>query len=188
MRPKSSPQKTALLIVDMINPFDFEGSAALCRHALPAARAISRLKARLKPGGVPVVYINDNFTQWRSDFRELVALCGREGAPGNAIVSLLRPASDDYFVLKPKHSAFFATPLRLLLEQEHVERVILTGIATDSCILATAADAHMNEFRLCVPRDCVAAQTPERNRRALEVIRTSLHADTRTSRRLLMEG
>ena len=176
---------TALLIVDMINPFDFEGAASLLRGALPAARAIARLKAALKPAGVPVVYINDNFTQWRSDFRELVAVCGRTDAAGSAIVQLLKPDGDDYFVLKPKHSAFFATPLRLLLEQQKIGRVILTGIASDSCILATAADAHMNEFSLCVPMDCVAAQTPERNRRALEVMKASLHADTRNARTLL---
>lgn len=184
MATRTAPQ-TALLIVDMINPFDFEGAAALLRNAMPAARAIARLRAALKPVGVPVVYINDNFTQWRSDFRELVAVCGRDGAAGSAVVRLLKPDGDDYFVLKPKHSAFFATPLRLLLEQQKVERVILTGIASDSCILATAADAHMNEFSLCVPKDCVAAQTPERNRRALEVMKTSLHADTRSARTLL---
>jgi nicotinamidase-related amidase len=169
----------------MINPFDFEGGAALCRNALPVAGRIARLKSALKPAGVQVVYINDNFTQWRSDFRELVAVCGRRGAPGSAIVDLLRPDADDYFVLKPKHSAFFATPLRLLLEQRKITRVILTGIASDSCILATAADAHMNEFTLCVPTDCVAAQTPDRNRRALALMKASLHADTRSARTLL---
>lgn len=176
------PQTSALLIVDMINPFDFAGAASLRRAALPAAKRIAALKARLKPQGVPVLYVNDNFTQWQSDFRQLVAICSREGAPGAEIAALLAPEHDDYFVLKPQHSAFFATPLRILLERLGARRLIVTGIAGDSCVLATAADAHMNEFEVAVPRDCVASQSPERNRRAIAVMKDAIGADVRASR------
>ncbi len=175
-------QTSALLIIDMINPFDFAGAAQLRRAALPAAKKIAGLKARLKARGAPAVYINDNFTQWQSDFRQLVAICSQEDAPGAEIAALLAPEHDDYFVLKPRHSAFFATPLRLLLEQLGVRRLILTGIAGDSCVLATAADAHMNEFEVVVPRDCVASPTAERNRRALAVMKAALGADVRSAR------
>lgn len=175
-------QACALLIVDMINPFDFEGASRLLRGALPAAKGIARLKARMKAMNVPTIYINDNFMQWQSDFRELVAICSHDDAPGAAIAHLLAPEHDDYFILKPKHSAFFDTPLRLLLEKLGARKLVLTGIATDSCILATAADAHMNEYELIVPRDCVAAETAVRNRQALAVLQASMQADIRTSR------
>ncbi|HJR73700.1 MAG TPA: isochorismatase family cysteine hydrolase [Luteimonas sp.] len=176
------PQTSALLIIDMINPFDFAGAASLRRAALPAARRIAALKARLKPRGVPAVYINDNFTQWQSDFRQLVAICSREGAPGAQIAALLAPEHDDYFVLKPRHSAFHATPLRILLERLGAQRLVVTGIAGDSCVLATAADAHMHEFEVIVPRDCVASQSAERNRRAIAVMKDALGADVRSAR------
>jgi len=173
---------SALLIVDMINPFDFKGASRLLRHARPAAKRIVALKASLKAKGIPVVYINDNFTQWRSDFRQLVAICSRDGAPGAAIAAALAPEHDDYFVLKPRHSAFFATPLRLLLEQLGATKLVLTGIAADSCILATAADAHMNHFDAIVAQDCVAAQTAARKRQALAVMRSAMGIDVRDAR------
>lgn len=175
-------QGSALLIVDMINPFDFEGGPQLLCAALPAAGRIAKLKIRLKSQGVPVIYINDNFMQWQSDFRELVAICRHDDSPGAAIARLLSPEHDDYFILKPKHSAFFATPLRLLLEKLGTGSLILTGIATDSCILATAADAHMNDYALAVPRDCVASQTPARKQQAIELMKVAMRADIRASR------
>ncbi|WP_242007587.1 cysteine hydrolase family protein [Luteimonas cucumeris] len=151
-------------------------------QALPAARRIAALKQRWKAAGAPVIYINDNFMQWQSDFRELVAICTHDGAPGAAIAQQLAPERDDYFILKPKHSAFFCTPLRLLLEQLQVRRLVLTGIAADSCILATAADAHMNEYELGVPRDCIAAQTTQRREQAVELMKAAMQADVRASR------
>ena len=185
MPRKAAPSpgaETALLIIDMINPLDFPGARALRQHALPVARAIARLKASLKPRGVPVVYVNDNFTQWLRDFHELVAICSQPGAAGAALVTALAPEHDDYLVLKPKHSAFLASPLDVLLHQLGVRRLVVTGIAGDGCVMTTAADAHMREYAVSVPSDCCASITPARNRRALQVLRESMGVDTRASR------
>jgi nicotinamidase-related amidase len=181
---RSSPRTTALLIVDMINPLDFPGARALQRQALPVAAAIARLKARLKPRGVPVIYVNDNFTQWLRDFHELVAICSRPDAPGAALITPIAPEHDDYLVLKPKHSAFLASPLDVLLHQLDVRHVIVTGIAGDGCVMTTAADAHMREFEVSVPSDCCASISRARNQRALQVLRESMGIDTRASRAL----
>ena len=179
-----SPQRrdTALLIVDMINPLDFPGARALQKQAIPVARTIARLKDRLKARGVPVVYVNDNFTHWLRDFHELVAICSEPDAPGAPLVMPLAPEHDDYLVLKPKHSAFLASPLDLLLRQLQVRHVVVTGIAGDGCVMTTAADAHMREYAVTVPSDCCASITPARNRRALQVLRDSMGIDTRASR------
>jgi len=174
---------TALLVVDMINPLDFPGAQALRAQALPVARAIARLKARLKARGFPVLYVNDNFTQWRRDFRELVAICSQPDAPGAALVAPIAPEHDDYLVLKPRHSAFHASPLEILLEQLQVRHVVVTGIAGDGCVMTTAADAHMREFSVSVPSDCCASISRERNQRALRVLREAMGVDTRASRR-----
>src|SRR5690606_38048980 len=133
-----------LLIVDMINPLDFRGGPAMLPQAVAAARRIAALKRRLKPDGVPVIYANDNFTKWRMGFADIIEICA-QSSRGAALTEILMPEEDDHFVLKPKHSAFFEAPLETLLAKLKVRRLILTGVATDGCVLATALDAHMRE-------------------------------------------
>lgn len=84
----------ALLIIDMINTFEFEGGASLLRPAETAARRIAGLRRHWHAAGAPVVYVNDNFMRWQADFRELVAVCSHEGMPGARIARLLQPGPD----------------------------------------------------------------------------------------------
>jgi len=177
-------RRTALLIVDMINPLDFEGGKALRPYAEAAARRIAALARRMRRRGDPVVYVNDNFMHWQADFREIVATV-RDSTRGSGLAKELAPEPGDYFVLKPKHSGFLATPLEILLEKLEVGRVVITGVATDGCVLATATDAHMREYKVHVPRDCVAAITSARSRRAVELMRDAMHIDVRTARYVL---
>ena len=188
-RPAPSPpdpemSRPALLIIDMVNTFDFDGGTKLARAAAAPARRIAALRRRWHEAGAPVVYVNDNFMRWQADFRELVAVCTHDGMLGAEIARLLQPGPDDYFVLKPKHSAFMSTPLEVLLAKLEARELVLTGIAADSCILATAQDAHMREFAVRVPRDCTAAITETRRDRALAVLRDTCDADLRSSRSL----
>jgi len=164
--------RSALLIIDMINALDFPEGQQLLRHALPVARRIARLKQRLKQEGAAAIYVNDNFTHWQYEFREVVAICSQDGVTGAPLARLLAPDSEDYMVLKPQHSAFYNTPLEALLQFLGIQRVILTGIAGDNCVLASAMDAHMRRLEVVVAQDCVASITPLRNRNALAVLRT----------------
>lgn len=175
---------TALLIIDMINALAFEDGRKLLRQAQPAAGRIARLRQRASRAGIPVIYANDNYGQWRSDFRQVVELCGGPDSVGAPLVRALSPGPDDYFVLKPHQSAFHQSPLPLLLEELGIGRLILTGISSDSCVLATAVDAHMRKYPLLVPADCVASLTKARNERALQVMRENLQADVRVSTRI----
>jgi nicotinamidase-related amidase len=161
------PAGAALLIIDMFNRFDFDGGAALGRKAAAIAEVIARLRRRLDRHDVPTIYCNDNFGQWRSDFRELVGACSADGMRGALAARALEPRRDDYFVLKPRHSAFFGTPLHLLLRTLHVRCIVLTGLSGDRCILASAIDAHMHGYSTCVASDAIASETPARNARAL---------------------
>src|SRR5690242_19319311 len=129
---------SAVLAIDLINPFVFPGASSLLRETGRILPNVRRVLRRACDAGVPVIYCNDNFGQWRSDFRSNVDLCAGEDAAGAAIVREVVPSPLDYFVLKPKHSAFFETPLRILLNQLGVKRVALVGIAADSCVLNTA--------------------------------------------------
>jgi nicotinamidase-related amidase len=171
----------ALLLVDVINDMDFAGSAALARQALPMARRIAALKVRASKAGVPAIYINDNFGQWRSDFRRLVDHCVNDDVPGREVARILRPCDEDYFVLKPKHSAFFGTTLDTLLAFLGTRTVVLTGIAANICVLFSANDAYMRDHTLFVPRDCTVSNTRAENAYAMKQMKTVLKADIRRS-------
>src|SRR4051812_23296749 len=134
----SAPDKSevALLIVDVINDLDFPEAKQLLRYVPAMARRLAVLKARARRAGVPVVYVNDNFGRWRSDLRSLVEHC-RKGK-GRRLIEMLEPAEDDYFVLKPKHSGFFASALETLLTYLGARELIVTGIAGNYCVLFTA--------------------------------------------------
>jgi nicotinamidase-related amidase len=182
----NAPDKcnVALLLIDVINDLEFPEGEQLLRYALPMARQLAALKQRAMQAGVPVIYVNDNFGRWRSDLNAQVEHCLQDGVRGQPIVELLRPSENDYFVLKPKHSGFFSTTLDTLLEYLGAKTVVLTGLATNICVLFTANDAYMRDFHLVVPRDCVASNTPEENDYALEQIRAVLKADIRPSMEL----
>lgn len=173
--------RAALLVIDMINAFDFEGAQAMFPRVLAAAKATAALKKRARQARVPVVYVNDNFGKWRSDFRTLLAHCLQGNERAKAVAELLKPDEDDYFVLKPKHSGFQFTTLDVLLQHLGAETLVLTGVAGNFCVLFTAHDAYMRDFHLVVPRDCVASQTPDDDRYALEHMATVTKADTRPS-------
>jgi nicotinamidase-related amidase len=180
--------RVALLIVDMINDFEFPGGDLLFAAALPVAERIARLKQRARKVGIPTLYVNDNFGKWRSDFRQQVQHCLDDPVRGQPIVRLLQPDQDDYFVLKPKHSAFYATPLDLLLAYLKVSTLIITGIAGDICILFTASDAFMRDYHLFVPADCVASLNSAENSRCLEQMHRLLDSDIRPYQALNLEA
>jgi len=164
----------ALVLVDTINAFDFEGSEPLVEAATRAAERIDALARRARAARVPVIYVNDNFGQWRSDFRATIDACTAPGRPGRDVSLRLRPEKDDFFVLKPMHSAFYATPFELLLDHLEVDTLILTGFAADLCLLFTAHDAHMRGYRLMAPSDCTASNSPAITERALAHLRDAL--------------
>lgn len=174
----------ALLLIDVINDFDFPEGAQLLRYALPAAKRIAKLKSRLKKRGIPVIYVNDNFGMWRSDFRKQVEHCIREGSPGAEVSRALMPAEDDYFVLKPKHSGFYSTSLDVLLGAFGTRTVIVAGFAADICVLFTANDAYMRDLKVIVPADCVASETKAACVQACQQMKRFLKARTNDSTRL----
>jgi nicotinamidase-related amidase len=183
--PDKAP--VALLLIDTINDLEFEGGRELLELARPMAERLAALKRRAKQAGIPVLYVNDNFGKWQSDFRSILAHCLEPDVCGNPIARLLRPEDDDYFVLKPKHSGFYGTTLEILLEHLGARTLILTGITADICVLFTAHDAYMRDLHLVVPADCVVSQDPEENRYTLEKMERLLKADIRPSRELDLE-
>jgi nicotinamidase-related amidase len=177
--PDRSP--VVLLLIDVINDLEFPEGDKLLQHALPMAKRLAAFKDRARAAGIPAIYVNDNFGRWQSNFTQLLSRCLTEDVRGRPVAALLSPAPDDYFVLKPKHSAFFSTTLDILLKYLETSTLILTGMTGNMCVLFSAADAHMRDFHLVVPADCVASADPEDNRWALAQMATACGADVRPS-------
>jgi len=182
----NAPDKAgaALLLIDLINDLEFEEGDALLAAALPTAQNISLLKRRAQATEIPVIYVNDNFGRWRSDFAAQVRHCLEDQVRGRPIAELLQPDPNDYFVLKPKHSGFFSTCLEVLLSHLHVRKLVLTGISGNNCVLFTASDAYLRDFELYVPADCVCSNTHRENEEALAHMQKVLKADVRPSKAL----
>jgi nicotinamidase-related amidase len=166
-----------LLLVDWITPLAHDGADALAPHALAAARCTARLKRSLAASGVLAVYANDNHGLWRSDLRRLLARCRAAGGVAREIARLLAPGPDDVAVLKPRHSAFYETPLALLLAQVKARELVITGLASEWCVLFTAMDAYVRGYRLVVPQDCIASADPARHAQAVDYLEGVLGAD-----------
>ena len=176
--------KVSLLLIDVINDFEFEDGDKLLENAMPMAKNLVRFKRQAKKAGVPVIYVNDNFGKWQSNFKNLLEHCLDKKVRGSKLVKLLVPDEEDYFVLKPKHSGFFSTTLEVLLEYLQCETLILTGVTTDICILFTASDAYVRDYKIFVPNDCVAAVEAAENEHALNYLERVLKADTRSSKEI----
>ena len=173
--------EVVLLLIDVINDLEFVGGESLLQNALAAAKNIARLRERAHQADVPVIYVNDNFGKWRSDFKRIITHCLQANVRGRPIAELLQPEDDDYFVLKPKHSGFFSTTLDLLLEYLGARTLVLTGIAGNNCVLFTANDAYLRDYKLIIPADCTVSIRKEDNDSALHQMHKVLKADIRPS-------
>ncbi len=170
--------RSVLLLVDVINDLEFPGGDRLLRNARPLLRALPKLARAARERGIPVIYANDNFGHWRSDFRAQVDHCSKEDVRGRVLAEALRPEKDDYFVLKPKHSAFYSTALDTLLRHLGTKVIVLAGVAGDICVLFTAHDAYMRDYELVIPRDGVASESKKSNTWALGHMRRFLKVET----------
>lgn len=174
-------QRTALLILDMITDFGFEDGPRLLRRIRPVARRIAALRQRATRAGVPVIYVNDHFGNWRPDMNALLRHCAAPGLPGADVARLLAPARHEYFIFKPKHSGFYASSLEPLLAKLGATHLVLTGVSSHQCVLFTANDAYVRDFSLDIPRDCTGAPDAAQKRVALNYFTTVLGADIRAS-------
>ena len=178
---------TALLLIDVINDMAFEGGERLLQQAETVVDALAALKRRARATGIPVVYVNDNFGRWQSDFKKQVAHVLEDDVPGATIAERLLPEEDDYFVLKPRHSGFYSTTLDTLLAHLGASTLIIAGFAADICVLFTASDAYIRGFRIIVPTDCVAANEPQFTRQALALMARVLDAEVCPSAELQLK-
>jgi nicotinamidase-related amidase len=178
----------ALLIIDIVNDMSFEGAEGMAADAVKAAQTVARLRAQADALGVPVVYVNDNYGLWHSERSKIVDHCRRRSEIARRLAELAAPRDGDYFVIKPQVSGFYATNLSVLLPKLGVQRLVLTGIAADICVLFTAADAHMRDYDLWAPADAVASGCAEHKDWALQIMAKSMAAEIRPTTELALQA
>ena len=181
---KANKSKRALLLIDLISQWDYADGKSLLRQTLPIIPALVRMRKSAAAARAPVIFVNDNFGQWRSDFRQVTAAARSSADDAARIVDALQPGAEDYFVLKPRHSAFFATPLDLLLQELDADTLVLCGVAGDQCILASASEALLHRFRVIIPRDGIACATAQRKAAVLKHFHEAMDIPTPLSRTL----
>jgi nicotinamidase-related amidase len=182
LRPTRLPRSDKVLVlVDFINPLDFPGAERLLPGALRAARATVALKRKLAELDVPAIYANDHYGTWHAEFSDVLRTCQALPGARGQIARLLAPAPQDLTILKPRHSAFFATPLDLLLREMRAKELVVVGLAADMCVQLTTAEAYMHGYSAWVPSDCTAAESPEAKRRALKHMATVLKCGIQSS-------
>ena len=179
--PPDKAGKAALLLIDLINAMDFDGGDALLERTTAIVPSVLKLRDAADALGVPVIYVNDNGGHWHSERSRIVEACSTDDSPGREVARQLAPRPDDYFVIKPHLSGFYATSLPVLLPKLKASRIVLAGVAADICVLFTAADAHMRDYELWVPHDVVASEDDERTDWALDIMRKSMGAETRSA-------
>ena len=173
--PASSASKTALVVVDVLNPYEHEDADELVESMAEVVDNIAELVRRARDEDIPVVYVNDNYGQWNSSSQKLLQ-AGLDGRHPE-LVEPLRPPDDASFVIKARHSVFYETPLEYLLRQLGVQRIMLCGQVTEQCILYSALDAYVRHFEVAVPEDAVASIDPGLAEAALEMMRRNMRAD-----------
>ena len=170
--------RAAILAIDVISDFAFPDGPRVRRALQARAAAIRRLIACARSHRIPAIYVNDNVGPWRSDSAAQIARCLEPARAGSRLVRSLLPAEGDSIILKPRHSAFFGTPLVALLDELHVDTLILVGVSAESCVWMTACDAHTRGLGLVVPVDTMAGVSASALRATVKSLHDVLGART----------
>jgi nicotinamidase-related amidase len=166
--------KTALIVVDMLSAYDFEGADRLAGHVERALPQMKALVDRAREQGAPVIYVNDNYGSWRSDQDQLVEQS--LGGEHPELVEPIVPDDEALFVMKARHSIFYETPFEYLVRQEEYDRLVMVGQVTEQCILYSVLDAHIRHIPVIVPRDAVAQIDDDLAEAALRMMEENMEA------------
>lgn len=169
---------SALLIIDMINTLKFPQGEKLRQEASLVADHIAEIKKVFKRYQLPVIYVNDNFGNWKSSWEEVFSHCTLEESLGKDIAQKLRPEKDDYFILKPKHSGFYCSNLDVLLNDLKIDHLVITGMAGNICVLFTVNDAYMRGYKIQVPANAIASESSQINDFVLTQFRDVFNLNT----------
>ena len=165
----------ALIVIDMVNPYDHEDADVLADNVAGMVHNVARLVEEAGESGVELVYVNDNYEDFAATRHDLVrrALEGRRPE----LIEPIVPPDGVAFLQKARHSAFYSTALDHFLRARSIDTVILAGQVTEQCILYTSLDAYIRHFKIRVPRDAVAHIDPELGDAALRMMERNMRVE-----------
>jgi nicotinamidase-related amidase len=177
LQPRTGKRgRAAVLALDLISDFDFPDGTVVRRALATRVGPIQRLLATARRQRVTVIYANDNLGTWRSDAPALIRHCLEQDSAGAEVIRPLLPDERDFIVLKPRHSAFYGSPLDALLDEQKIGTLVITGVSAESCVWMTACDAHTRGYSLVIPADTLAGASAPALRRTLTSVREVLGA------------
>lgn len=166
--------KKALLVIDMLNDFiQPDGALYIGKSAEMVAAEIQRIIKEAREEEMPVIYICDSHRTDDAEFQMFKPHCIKN-TKGGEIIDSLAPRPGDYIILKRRYSAFFGTDLDATLREMNVSELILVGVCTNICVLYTAADARMLNYKVTVIKDGVASFDEEAHKFALREMENTL--------------
>lgn len=161
--------KYAVIVVDMLNDFVHGPISSPRVHHI--IEPIKELCEKARANGFPVIYANDSHTpEVDKEFR-VWGPHAVEGTPGAQVIDELKPQAGDIVVPKKTYTAFYETPLELILREYGVDTVVITGWQADCCCRHTSADAFFRGFNIIVPKETTDTTTEEGYTGGLEYIK-----------------
>lgn len=165
-------EKPALLIIDMVKDyFDDTQNLPLTQFAREIIDPINRLIVTFRKEGWPVVFSTDSFKRDDFFFTSKMKPHAITGTVGAEVIEALDKKPEDYWLPKPRMSAFFKTGLENWLLEKGVTVCAVAGIATPYCVLTTVLDAVNHDFKAVLLEDCATAATPDAHQRTIETYR-----------------
>ncbi len=161
----------AVLVIDMVRDFADPTGRVFNEGAGRIVPVIDDFVDSARAQGAIIVWVIDSHRPGKPDW-ELDNVRGHceGGTPGVELMPPLEPEQADYVINKRRYSAFVGTDLDLILRDNRIDTVFLTGTKTNVCIRATAQDAFEHNYRVVVPRECVSTDKPHLHEANLEDI------------------
>ena len=168
--------KTALIVVDMLNPYAHEDADVLAESVQARLeRIVAAIDQAKRRDDVQLIYVNDNYDAWEAGLDAIVerALAGEHPD----LVEPIVPTQPVPFLPKGRHSIFYETALDHVLRIGDIERVLLVGQVTEQCILYSALDAYLRGYKVVVAPDGVAHIDEDLAQAALRMMQRNMHVD-----------
>ncbi len=165
--------KPCLLVIDFINDIVHEkGKAPSCAGFVQEHDVLAKANAAIKIAREHdwlIIFVKVAFSQNYLEipshspvFRSAPTKGAfKLGDWGTEFHSGLEYQSTDPVIVKPRVSAFYATPLEAYLRAQQIDTLIISGVSTNNAVQATARDGHDRDYRIIILKDACGAMNQQ---------------------------
>ena len=170
--PATAKEKPALIIIDMVQDnFDNTRRLPVTQLARETIAPLNQLSGLFRKRHWPVVFATDAFHRQDFIFKGRMQPHSLAGTRGAEVIRELDRNDEDFWLPKPRFSAFFQTDLEIWLRERGVTLCAVGGISTHFCVLTTVMDAICHDFKAVLLEDCSAAYSREVHEQTLNCYR-----------------